>query len=414
MKRGIIIFIVLIVLLSGLFGYVGPGMMDEKVRMQLIRVVLLLLIPTVIVFQSSVPGSPLIKATIVLMILQFISMFGALVLHNQSLTDSFIVTCYALVFLLFPLMYILELDERALIRLCFVLGIWSVFISFVQQFTWPNYLFGALGETEEGEANMRNGVIRYGLTGRGMSLLMLLYSFQKYLDEGKSKYLICMIIGLVGTYLSCTRQVMVGTVGCLLVGLYLKGKMKVWTFAGILFVGLVIYHYSDVLFSEYAEMTEEQMNSDEEYIRFVAYRFYGVEYNKGEPLAFLVGNGLPRQDHSAYGDEMLNYRENFGLYQSDIGLVGEYSLHGIFYVLVILYIFYYVFKMRKYISLYLQLYMLFAAVTSVMLMPFRGDAGTWETIMVLYLIDMEITRNKKIEYIINNQLNALQRDGAGV
>lgn len=416
-KKGFIIYLCIILFLTNMLGYHGPGgpFFEGKLGGQLIRVFLVLLVPIVFMLSNRFPKTTLIKATTMLMFFQLLSILGAVAIHNQTFIDSFIVTSWAFIYLMFPMMYILRVKEEPLIKLCFILGVFFTVVAAVQQFTFPVHWFGGGVDEETGEPIMRNGIIRYGITPGVWGLIMLYYSFQKYLERGKRKYLIYILIGLVSVYLSCTRQIIAASMGCLLVGLYLKGKMKVSALVGILVVGLVIYHFSDTLFGEYQEMTEEQLvDSSDEYIRITAYRFYGLEYNEGHPLAVLVGNGLYRIDHSTYGAEMETYRVEQGLYQSDVGLVGEYSQHGIFYVLTILYIFYYVFKNRKYISLYLQLYMLQTAVTSVMLMPFRCSAGTWGTLLVLYLIDMEIRRNKRAEYLKRRQAYEVQRDGSGV
>lgn len=397
-KKGFIIYLCIILFLTNMLGYHGPGgpFFEGKLGGQLIRVFLVLLVPIVFMLSDRFPKTTLIKATTMLMFFQLLSMLGAVVIHNQTFVDSFIVTSWAFIYLMFPMMYILRVKEEPLIKLCFILGVFFTVVAAVQQFTFPVHWFGGGVDEETGEPIMRNGIIRYGITPGVWGLIMLYYSFQKYLERGKRKYLIYILIGLVSVYLSCTRQIMAASAGCLLVGLYLKGKMKVSALVGILVVGLVIYHFSDTLFSDYKEMTEDDVTNDE-YVRFVGYRFFALEYNKDRPLAILIGNGISRYYASNFGDEMEMYSRDYGLNLNDIGLVGEYNMHGIIYIFVIFYVFYYIFKNRKYIDLYLQLYMLQAAVTSVMLMPFRCHVGTWGTVLVLYLIDVQIRRNKRAE-----------------
>lgn len=405
-----IIYIGLVLLFTNFMSYVGPGS-DHVIVGRVNRFLLLFLIPIILMNSTKFPKTTLYKCCMWLMFFQLLSMLGAYVLHGQSFDQSFVVTSYAFVYLMFPLMYILKLDEKSIIKLFFVLGLWWVAVMFIQQFTYPFYLFCNTQYHEEGGPSMRNGIVRYGTAGGVFGLLMLFYAFQKYLEEGKRKYLVWIIIGIVGVYLTCTRQTMAASAGCLLVGMYLKGKIKIGAVIGIAAVGLIIYHYVDVLFGEYAEMTSNDLNKD--YIRIYAYRFYGLEYNKGNIFAMLIGNGLFREG-SSYANEMEHYRADYGLFQSDVGLVGEYSLHGIFYVLTILYIFYYVFKNRKYIDLYLQLYMLYTAVTSVMLMPFRCSLGTFGTLLVLYLIDLSMVKNKKAEYLKRQKAYEIQHNSAGI
>lgn len=136
-------------------------------------------------------------------------------------------------------------------------------------------------------------------------------------------------------------------------------------------------------------MTEDM---DENYIRFIAYNYYGLEYNNGSLLAAIIGNGDPGR--SAYGMEIARL-EDFGLYRADIGIVGMYSLYGIFYVLVIIVFFAYTIKKRKYIAVYLQMYILYMLVTSIMLHHFGYSTHHIMTLCcVLYLTDKSIQINK--------------------
>ena len=410
-NKGMIIYIGLVLLFTNFMSYVGGGEGLSKLLLQVSRMVLLILIPIVLIYRNKYPKTTLFKGCMRLMCFFLFSMIGAIVIHNQSITDSFIVTSYAFVYLMFPIMYMLKLDEKSLIKLCFVLGFFWAAIMLIQQFTWPSYWFATRGETEEGEPEMRNGIIRYGVAGTTFGLLMLFYAFQKYLEEGKRKYLVWIIIGLIGVYLTCTRQIMAASAGCLLVGLWLKKKLRLGTLLGILLIGLVIYINADALFGEYVEMTE---TVDEDYIRFIALRYYALEYNKGNVLLFFLGNGEFRAN-SAYGREMMigNWEER-GVYWSDVGWVGVYSAYGIITVLIILYIYYYIFKNRKYIDLYLLLFMLYSFVTSIMMNSFPCKLSAIGTILVLYLIDLSMVKNKKAEYLKRQKAYEIQHNSAGI
>ena len=391
-----IIYIGLVLLFTNFMSYVGPGW-NYILGTRISRIFLLILIlPVVVMNSTKFPRTTLYKCCMWLMTFAFISMIGAYALHDQSFMQSFMVTSPALTFLMFPFMYILKIDEKSLIKLCFFLGLVWVVIMFVQQFTYPTYYFCNAGYHERGGPGMRNGIVRYGTAGGVYGLLMLFYAFQKYLEEGKRKYLVWIIIGLIGVYLTCTRQIIAASAGCLLVGLYLKGKMKVGAFIGILLIGLVIYHYSDALFGEYSEMTENDLGGGDEYVRITAYRFFGLTYNKDNLFAILFGNGMNYGDTSKYGVEFTRYGTQYGLNLNDIGYVGEYFIYGLIYVLIVFYTFYYVFKNRKYISLYLLLYELYMLTTGIMLMHFACySVGIYGTIMVWYLIDLDIAKNKR-------------------
>jgi len=148
------------------------------------------------------------------------------------------------------------------------------------------------------------------------------------------------------------------------------------------------------LFGDYIEMSED-INEDN--IRLLSYDFYGIEYNKGQILPILFGNGV--EGMSAYGREIGNMQD-MGLFRADIGIVGMYSWYGIFYVLTVLSFFIYITAKRKYIDVYLQMYVMFMLVTSVMLHHFGYSPHHIMTLcIILYLIDNSIKSRKNITNI---------------
>ena len=212
------------------------------------------------------------------------------------------------------------------------------------------------------------------------------------MHEKSSKYLLGILIALVGIYLLATRQIMAMSIICLFAGLFMMKKISVGSFVLIAIVSIIIYANAKTLFSEFIEMTE---SVDKDYIRFLAYEFYGITYNKDSILAFLLGNGVPYPP-SAYSQEIDKYEQSFGLWRADIGIVGMYSWYGIIYAILILWFFTYVFKHRKYIDSYLLMYVLFMAGTSVMLHHFGYKLSNVITgCFIFYLIEMNISKNKQ-------------------
>ena len=207
----------------------------------------------------------------------------------------------------------------------------------------------------------------------------------------RRSYLVGMLIALIGIYLLATRQIIVMSAVCLFAGLFIMKKISIGNFMFLGIFSIIIYLNANSLFGDFIEITKEV---DEDYIRFLAYEFYGITYNKGSVLAFLLGNGTPKFP-SEYFQEIINYQEYYGLYRGDVGLIGIYSLYGIVYVIMIIWFYWYVFRNRKYLSPYLQMYVLYMAGTSVMLLHFGTHLTTIVTgSFILYLIEKNIARNK--------------------
>ena len=223
---------------------------------------------------------------------------------------------------------------------------------------------------------------------------MLFYSFVQYMKTRKRLFLFGFVLGLVGIYILATRQIMVASALCLLYGMFSLGKMKLSSFLGIAVVFTVIYLNMDVLFGEYIEKTTNDLTDD--YVRFASYEFYGISYNEGNFLRILLGNGDPGRNTS-YANEISKF-EDYGLFRADVGIVGMYSLYGIVYVICVILFFAFCYHKRRYIDLYLKMYIVFMLVTSVMLWHF-GYSYERISIMscIFFLIDKSISRNKILQ-----------------
>lgn len=331
----------------------------------------------------------IVRGLIVIPLLGFIP---AYILHGQGLFSSFLGSYVSIGYFLFFFLFLIKAKEQQIIKVLCILGIcWSI-IELIQQFTYPTYWFTTRGDEFSSGIDIRNGIYRYNVIGREFGLVLLFYSFEKFMKNKKGKYLFGVLIGLIGIYLSVTRQVIAMSVICLFAGLFLMKKISFKSLLLIGVVSLLVYVNANTLFGEFIEMTEEV---DEDYVRFWAYEFYGLTYNKGSILAFLLGNGSPYPP-SRYCREIDNIEQSFGLWRADIGIVGMYSQYGIIYVGIILWLFYYVFKQRKYIDTYLLMYVLFMAGTSIMLHHFAYKLSIVIIgCFILYLIEQNINKNKK-------------------
>lgn len=386
MKSRVFLIILLILLFSQCFSFIGwNGTLGGYV----VKAVCLLMALIVLVEHKKLPVTPISKIVGFLMMLPFLSDFGAAVIHNQSLAEGILQTSYSLTYLFFYLLYIWKVDYKIILKICLCFGVFWCAMEIIQQFTYPHIWFATRIETRDKAIEIRNGIYRLNMEGREFGLLLLFYSFQKYIEKNRKIFLLGILLGLVGIYMLATRQIIAVALGCLFYALWVKHKIKIGVILGLIAIGGFIYLNFETLFGDYIQMTE---NMDENYIRFIAYNYYGLEYNNGNLLAAIIGNGDPGR--SAYGMEIARL-EDFGLYRADIGIVGMYSLYGIFYVLVIIVFFAYTIKKRKYIAVYLQMYILYMLVTSIMLHHFGYSTHHIMSLCcVLYLTDKSIQINK--------------------
>lgn len=389
-----LLIVFLVLLFSQCFSYVG---WNPTFGGQLTKAVLLVLLVYCILNASKVPISSMRPFVLSFMILPFVSIFSSYTLHGQSLVEGYRVTMFSLTYLFFFILYIQKIDFKVILNISLAFGVFWVAMEAIQQLTYPTIWFATRYDTFDKAIEIRNGIYRYNMEGREFGLVLLFYSFQKYLEKSRSKYLLGVALGLVGVYLLATRQIMVASVLCLLYAMVAMHKLKPVSFIGISVIVLLIYINMDSLFGDYIKMTE---TVDEDYVRFASYNYYAFEYNNGQLMPFLIGNGL--EGISNYGKEIENIQQ-LGLYRADIGIVGMYSWYGILYVLTVLAFFVFTVIKRKYIDIYLQMYILYMIITSAMLHHFGYSAHHIMTIcIILYLIDGSIKNNKRVKLQLCN------------
>lgn len=332
------------------------------------------------------------KFVLGLIIIPLLGFIPAYILHGQGFLASLLGAHINLGYFFFFFLFLIKAKEQQIVKIFCIFGIFWSGIELVQQFTYPTYWFATRGDTFEHSIEIRNGIYRYNVLGREFGLILLFYCFERFMLEKSRKYLLGIIISLVGIYLLATRQIIAMSVVCLFAGLFMMKKISIGSFMLIAIVAAIIYANAETLFGEFIEMTE---SVDKDYIRFLAYEFYGITYNKGNILAFLLGNGSPYAP-SSYFQEIDNLEQSFGLYRADIGVVGMYSTFGIMYVIMILWFFIYVFRHRKFIDTYLLMYVLFMAGTSIMLHHFAYSlSNVIIGCFIFYLIEINITKNKR-------------------
>ncbi len=326
-----------------------------------------------------------------LILIPFLGFIPAYILHGQGIGMSIISAHIHVGYFIFFFLFITKIREQEVLKIFCLFGIcWSA-IEIIQQFTYPTYWFATRYETDDRGIEIRNGIYRFAVYGVNFGLILLFYCFEKFMQIKRRSYLVGMLIALIGIYLLATRQIIVMSAVCLFAGLFIMKKISIGNFMFLGIFSIIIYLNANSLFGDFIEITKEV---DEDYIRFLAYEFYGITYNKGSVLAFLLGNGTPKFP-SEYFQEIINYQEYYGLYRDDVGLIGIYSLYGIVYVIMIIWFYWYVFRNRKYLSPYLQMYVLYMAGTSVMLLHFGTHLTTIVTgSFILYLIEKNIARNK--------------------
>ena len=329
------------------------------------------------------------REILLLVILPFLSSWGAFELHGQSFVRSIPPTIYVCVALVYFLLHERQANSTKLIKVIYCVALTFVFIQIFQQLIPSRAMFGVsvLGN----ELEVRNGFSRFRMGNMEPSLVILFYYWCLLLKKFRQKYMVFFILMSLSIYLTLTRQLMATTMATILLSVILfnntRKKMRQYVVLLIFTVG--VYVYKDVLFGSFLEQTVEGNDLTEDNIRLASLTFYWNQIISS-PISFLIGNGVPNAN-SLFGQIMKSWMD-VGFYTSDIGIVGIWWHFGIFFIFIyismlikILIIY------RKYISLYLKLFVIATAFISVMIYPFATSSNYLLWALLLYMIDQEIT-----------------------
>lgn len=171
------------------------------------------------------------------------------------------------------------------------------------------------------------------MPGSGYIVITYFIALTQYFINKEIKYLLLCFVALIIFVLLGTRQLLAAIALLTIFSLILGQQVKSKAGFGILIVIAVIpvfFLFKDIFIAMF-ELSQSQVGNIESNIRVKAAIFFLFEFFPNQ-LAYFIGNGVP-SSNSSYGMEIANYMESFGFYQSDIGLIGDYTKFGVLFVI---------------------------------------------------------------------------------
>ncbi len=325
MLKNIIIAIVVL----GSLAFFEPVILDRQM-IGMIHIAITGLIIALLILYSIYDTSRKIRAhftleIILLFFAVFLSMFGAYIFHYQPFKITLMAQRVIYLFLFYFLLHQLKPDPRFVIRLFVIIGlIWSVLYA-IQWVAFPTPLFGA-------HMFKDRNTIRIFMPGVSFAVVSYFICLLKFLKTNHAKYLPPLLMFLLIFVLLGTRQLLGPTLLITILAIAQSKKIHSKLALSLLGVASIIplyFIFQDII-KAMIDITSQQSVSLTENIRFKAVVFYFYRFSPGK-LAFLIGNGV-YSGHSAYGIMMDNYSKVFGYYLSDIGIIGEFILYGVIFV----------------------------------------------------------------------------------
>ena len=324
---------------------------------------------------------------VLLMVIPLLQTFTKVLIYRESLFDEKELYTQLITFLFFFIFQAKQIREEDLIKAITIVGLIVFFIQIWQISDPHSAVFGVYrpDDLDHGRemAEERNNLYRFRL-GTAFITLFCFYYYWGALQKKFSQKNLCMFVFFtISIYLYLTRQLMVASmfaIFCTFIFLK-KSKIKIWKiFLVGTVVGLLVYQYASAVFGELIEKTLKEL--DDTNIRVLAAAYFWERITEN-PIVFLIGHGPI--------DDLLYLQEYYGFYTNDVGLIGEWFLYGLLWLILYGYILFLVLK--KYadmIPLYIKLFVFGTSLNSIMVFPYRSSYEFFIWAVVLYIASLYV------------------------
>lgn len=402
--KQIILLIGLFVLFDSGFNYVNWNPTYAGWLQKIVTIVLVLFL-----FFGRIikPSCHFRNEVMVLMLLPFLSIINSFTYYNQSLYNSVLALSASFVWIIYFLLHRYKVSEAVVMKTFLIVSLFVVAVQIIQQFTYPNALFGVSSpnDLENGIteiAEQRNGIWRFRMHHNGYYTVPILFAAWYWFRQHFDRSLIPFVaLFLVSIYLTLTRQVMAACILTIFCSFFMGRKLKASSVVLVVILALGLYYSYDVLFSKLAEQTKEDSTDDN--IRLLAASYFWNESLKS-PLTFLFGYGLP--NGGQFQQHMNVLTKIFRYFTTDVGVIGQIYESGVLYVVsffsLVCRVF---FKLKNLIPVYVRMFLLFTVAMSPMIFPLVGSSSLLIWAMLLYVCDLHINHSPLALETTQNEMN---------
>jgi hypothetical protein len=316
-----------------------------------------------------------------------LAIVGAYTFHQQNPGLTFWVQRYSLFLFTYFFLHAIRFNVKEIERIIFIMGIVYVFFFLIQFAIFPRILFKV-------RIQEARGTTRIFLQGGAFATLAYFMGLHYFTTSKKPIYGIFSFLFFITLILQGTRQniLLIGFATVIFILLSKRVKSKFLILLLLVLLAIPVFYFFQDIFINLIAVSEKQSAQEGEDIRVRAAKFFLGEFFPS-PFAYLIGNGDSHMA-SKYGMEIWKYKIVNGFYQSDIGIIGDFSKYGVFFILGVILIYNKVFKLKLQRFAYLNYFFLIS-----FLRLFLGSAfGGAESIVVLstmlYMIDVDVHDQK--------------------
>jgi len=260
----------------------------------------------------------------------FISTISAYLFWNQSLKVTFIAQRFAYLFvLLLVLLYVQPTIENIVKSLKWI-SIGTIIMWCVSIFK-PQYIL-TYHEFSDERINNLTTELGFYIEGIEFVTFYLYFIIQKYIQSFSMKYFMQAMILVLFFVMYHNRSMLIGVILILMYSIFqIKSKYKLGL---IILTGSFIWAgfiYTSDIWLSYIEKSQEF--NDLEYNRWKALFYYFNEYSPNL-FCYIFGNGMPSGGKSDFGNLMWENME-MGIYASDLGIIGMWTIYGLIPLIII-------------------------------------------------------------------------------
>jgi len=325
-RLNIVILGIIILCSTSFYQFMGLGPLQKGSEM-IGGVLIIVLIIFHLVYSTDRSIKKNYSGAIYLILLALItSMVAAYVIHDQKFIQTLFAQRAIYYYFLYFLLHQLKFDARDLEKLVIFFAIVYVGMHFLQTIVYPRIIFNAIVYQER-------GTLRIYTSGADYIALAFIIAFQKFLRENRFKHLILILIIIIIYIMRGGRHAL--AIQAIMVVSFIIIDRKVRSRFFLIFLGIIgsfaIFILFQNIFIELILKSQYDASLGGDYTRFQSARFYLNEFHKS-PISHITGNGMYFQ-HSSYGRSIAFYREKYHYVLGDIGLMGNYAMYGLFFLI---------------------------------------------------------------------------------
>ena len=255
-----------------------------------------------------------------------LSMFTAYSGHGQNFSTTLMSQRFMYFYFFYFAIHLIRISDSDLERILIILAVVHVIFYMMQFIAYPNKIFDV--RTSEDR-----GTLRVFLPGLEYVFLSYFYILNKLFARFSIGKLVLLFFFFSVFAFMGTRQVVFTILLLTIINVLLSKRVKSKSLILLLvLIGTIpaLLMFQDIFLNLIA-VSQEQGEGFQDDIRVRAAAFFLTELFPNQ-ISYITGNGEASQN-AHFGQMIQMYKDVFGFYQSDIGIIGEYSKFGIAYVI---------------------------------------------------------------------------------